>query len=105
MKLKDGLLLREVAGQFVIVPTGKRVQEFPRIHYMTPDAALLWNRVYGKEFTLQDIEDLLREQYPDAAPEVVSEQAGKFVDGIRSLWLEETEGGGIAGITYKKKSE
>lgn len=101
MKLKDGLLLREVAGQFVIVPTGKRVQEFPRIHYMTPDAALLWNRVYGKEFTLQDIEDLLREQYPEA----ISEQAEKFVTGIRSLWLEETEGGGIASITYKKKSE
>ena len=27
MKLKDGLILREVAGQYVIVPTGKRVQE------------------------------------------------------------------------------
>lgn len=105
MKLKDGLLLREVAGQFVIVPTGKRVQEFPRIHYMTPDAALLWNRVYGMEFTLQDIEDLLREQYPEAVPEAISEQAEKFVTGIRSLWLEETEGGGIASITYKKKSE
>lgn len=72
---------------------------------MTPDAALLWNRVYGKEFTLQDIEDLLREQYPEAVPEAISEQAEKFVTGIRSLWLEETEGGGIASITYKKKSE
>ena len=27
MKLKDGLILREVAGQYVIVPTGKMVQE------------------------------------------------------------------------------
>ena len=44
MKLKDGLLLREVAGQYVIVPTGKRVQEFPRVNYMTADAAYLWNR-------------------------------------------------------------
>ena len=27
MKLKDGLILREVAGQYVIVPTGKRVKD------------------------------------------------------------------------------
>lgn len=27
MKLKDQLILREVAGQYVIVPTGKRVRE------------------------------------------------------------------------------
>ena len=27
MKLLIGLILREVAGQFVVVPTGKRVQE------------------------------------------------------------------------------
>lgn len=105
MKLKDGLILREVAGQFVIVPTGKRVREFSRIHYMTADAAYLWNQVYGKEFTLQDIENILREKYPDAAQEAISEQADKFVTGIRSLWLEETAGGGIAAITYKKKSE
>lgn len=105
MKLKDGLILREVAGQFVVVPTGKRVREFSRIHYMTADAAYLWNEVYGKEFTLQDIEDILWEQYPEAAPEAISEQAGKFVTGIRSLWLEETESGGIVTITYKKKSE
>lgn len=105
MKLKDGLLLREVAGQYVIVPTGKRVQEFPRVNYMTADAAYLWEQVYGHDFTVSDIEAILRERYPDAAPETISEQAGKFVEGIRSLWLEETEGGGIAGITYKMKLE
>lgn len=34
MKLKDGLILREVAGQFVVVPTGKRVQEVTSIVYI-----------------------------------------------------------------------
>ena len=31
MRLKDGLILREVAGQFVIVPTGRRVKEVTSI--------------------------------------------------------------------------
>ena len=34
MKLKDGLILREVAGQFVVVPTGKRVQEVTSIIHL-----------------------------------------------------------------------
>ncbi len=39
MRLKDGLILREVAGQYVIVPTGKRVQEVTWHHYITKPAA------------------------------------------------------------------
>ena len=35
MKLKDQLILREVAGQYVIVPTGKRVTEVTSIVYIS----------------------------------------------------------------------
>ena len=35
MRLKDGLILREVAGQFVIVPTGRRVKEVTSIVYIS----------------------------------------------------------------------
>ena len=43
MRLKDGLILREVAGQYVIVPTGKRVQEVTNIVYISASAAYLWD--------------------------------------------------------------
>ena len=36
MKLKDQLILREVAGQYVIVPTGKRVTEVTSIVGISP---------------------------------------------------------------------
>ena len=39
MRLKDGLILREVAGQFVIVPTGKRVREVTNTVYISSSAA------------------------------------------------------------------
>lgn len=50
MKLKDGLILREVAGQYVIVPTGKRVQEVIGINYITKPAAYLWDYMKDHEF-------------------------------------------------------
>lgn len=43
MRLKDGLILREVAGQYVIVPTGKRVREVTNIVYISASAAYLWD--------------------------------------------------------------
>lgn len=41
MKLKDQLILREVAGQYVIVPTGQRVREVTSIVYISSSAAYL----------------------------------------------------------------
>ena len=39
LKLKSDLILREVAGQHVIVPVGKRVQEVTSIVYISSSAA------------------------------------------------------------------
>ena len=49
MKLRDGLVLREVAGQYVIVPTGAAVREVTDIVYISASAAYLWNYIeyYG----------------------------------------------------------
>ena len=60
MKLKDQLILREVAGQYVIVPTGKRVWEFMKDH----------------EFTREDLVQRIMEHYTG----VTEEQAGADID-------------------------
>ena len=44
MKLKDDLVLRKVADQYVIVPVGKRVQEVTSIVYISSSAAYLWDQ-------------------------------------------------------------
>ena len=50
MKLKDGLVLQEVAGQYIIVPTGKRVQDVPGIVYISSPEANLWEYMKDHEF-------------------------------------------------------
>ena len=51
MKLKDQLMLREVAGQYVIIPTGERVREVTSIVYISSSAAYLWDYMKDHEFT------------------------------------------------------
>lgn len=42
MKIKSGFMLREIAGQWVIVPLGARVVEFNAIMTLSESGALLW---------------------------------------------------------------
>lgn len=76
MKLKDGLILREVAGQYVIVPTSKRVKEVTSIVYISSSGAFLWDYMKDHEFEREDLVKLILEEYTG----VTEEQAGKDID-------------------------
>ena len=76
MKLKDQLILREVAGQYVIVPTGKRVREVTSIVYISSSAAYLWDYMKDHEFTREDLVQRIMEHYTG----VTEEQAGADID-------------------------
>ncbi|MFZ3102549.1 MAG: PqqD family protein [Desulfitobacteriaceae bacterium] len=45
MKIKDGFMLREVAGQWVVVPLGERVVEFNGIMTLSESGALIWKNM------------------------------------------------------------
>ena len=78
MKLKDGLILREVAGQYVIVPTGKRVQEVTNIVYISASGAYLWDYMKDHAFEKGDLVDRILEHYTG----VKKEQASEDIDGF-----------------------
>ena len=79
MKLKDGLILREVAGQYVIVPTGKRVQEVTNIVYISSSAAYLWDYMKDHEFEKEDLVKRIMEHYTGVTEEKASEDIDKFL--------------------------
>lgn len=79
MKLKDGLILREVAGQYVIVPTGKRVQEVTNIVYISSSAAYLWDYMKDHEFDKEELVKRIMEHYTGVTKEKASEDIDKFL--------------------------
>lgn len=81
MKLKDDLILREVAGQYVIVPVGKRVQEVTSLVYISPSAAYLWDYMKDHEFTVDDLVQKILEHYVGVTEEV----ARKDIEGYIKL--------------------
>lgn len=79
MRLKDGLILREVAGQYVIVPTGKRVREVTNIVYISASAAYLWDYMKDHEFEKDDLVKRVMEHYTGVTEERAAEDIDKFL--------------------------
>lgn len=79
MRLKDGLILREVAGQYVIVPTGKRVREVTNIVYISASAAYLWDYMKDHEFEKDDLVKRVMEHYTGVTEEKAAEDIDKFL--------------------------
>ena len=63
MKIKPGFKLHTVCGQHIIVAEGKENLDFSNVISMNESSALLWNAVVGKEFTIDDLADILQEHY------------------------------------------
>lgn len=80
MKLKDGLILREVAGQYVIVPTGKRVKEITGIVYISSSAAYLWDYMKDHEFEREDLADLIMKEYDGVTREKALADIDHFLE-------------------------
>lgn len=101
MRLKDGLILREVAGQYVIVPTGKRVQEVTGVLYMTKPAASLWDYMKDHDFTKEDLIKLTMERYADATYDKVSADLDQFLKGLAEHGILEIEGQMYGSFTMR----
>ena len=83
MKAKPGFNLRVVCGENIIVAEGEENIDFSYISCMNESSAYLWQNIQGKEFTHEDLVDLLTQEY-----EVDEATALKDVKALTELWLQ-----------------
>ncbi len=79
MRVKDQLVLREIAGQYIIVPIMERVKEVPSMVYISSSAAYLWQHMEGREFTLDELVDLIISKYKNVTREQAQEDIITFL--------------------------
>ena len=61
MKLKDGFLLKEIAGSWVVVPVGEQVVDFQMMITLNETGAFLWEKLKNKVSKEELLEALLSE--------------------------------------------
>lgn len=83
MKTKKGFKLRSICGENVIVAEGIENIDFSKIISMNESAAYLWQNIEGKEFTEEELVDLLTAEY-----EVDKATARQDVATMLQQWTE-----------------
>ena len=63
MKIKDGFVLREMCGEYIVAAEGLQHINFNKLISLNSTAAFLWKALEGKEFTTEQMAELLVEEY------------------------------------------
>ena len=69
MKIKDGFILREVAGQYIVVAAGEASKDFNGVIQLNEEAAYAFD-LLKEEITEEELVDALMKRYSVAEAEV-----------------------------------
>lgn len=85
MKLKMEFVLREIAGDSLLVPTGKTALDLNGMITLNPLGVEIW-RMLPEVETEEEIVRRILEDY-DAEPEQVRADVGEFLERLRELGI------------------
>lgn len=87
MKIKPGYLLREVAGQFIVVPVGNQAISFNGIITLNKSGKVIWE-VMQKETSKDEIIHALKEVF-EVSDEVAMKDVNTFIETLKTHSLVE----------------
>lgn len=83
MKIKKGFELRKVCDENIIISHGVENINFTKVITLNDSAATLWNKVMDKDFTEEELVNILLDEY-----EVDKETAAKDIKALVASWKE-----------------
>ena len=87
MKIKEGFILREVAGSYLVVAVGKAVKEFGGVVNLNETGAFLW-KLLEKSSTESEMVDALLSEY-DVDRDTAEKDVTAFTDKLMEAKLVE----------------
>ena len=81
MKIKEGFLLREVAGTSIVVATGQRTKEFNGIIKLNETGVFLWKNMM-KPTDMETLTNALTEEY-EVSKDKAAEDVENFVKTLK----------------------
>ena len=88
MKINSNYKIREVVGETIVVNQGKSAVDMTRIISLNASAKLLYETLAGKEFTLEDVAQILIDTY-GISNEVALKDAQVWVDALQKCGIIE----------------
>ena len=91
LKLKEGILIQEVAGEKILMASGMEEVDYSRMIVLNPSAALLAEALIERSCTLQQLGEILTDVYDTDEASVAKD----VEEWLEQLWklrvLEKTD--------------
>ncbi len=81
MRIKDGLKIRDIVGERVVIMQGKAGADMTRLISLNASAEWLWNDLQGREFSADDVAGALVARYGIDAERAAAD-AGAWIDKL-----------------------
>lgn len=88
MKIKDGFILREVAGSNIIVGVGEESIDFNGIINVNDTGAFIWNKLC-ENMSVEETAKALTEEYDGIDSETAVRDIENFINKLRDAGLVE----------------
>ena len=82
MKIKDGFMLRQIAGTWLVVPIGERVVDFNGMITLSDTGAFLWKQLENETSSEELLSSLLSEYEVDE--ETAKADLAEFLEQLKS---------------------
>lgn len=82
MKINPGFILKDIAGSFVVVPTGDNLVDFSAMITLNETGAFLWN-LLSDEISIEELADAMCSEYEISKEEAVLDVT-EFVETLKS---------------------
>ena len=82
MKIKEGFLVKKIAGDYLVVPTGDNIVDFAVAVSLNETGAFLWEQL-KEEKNLEQLAEALSVEY-DIEKNVALKDASDYIDLLKS---------------------
>ena len=88
MRIKQEYQVREVAGENIVILQGRYGADLTRIVTFNDSALLMWNELFGRDFTAQDAAAVLLQNY-EVEESTAQKDAQLWIDKLTEFNLLE----------------
>ena len=81
MRIKEGLEIRNIAGEKVLIMQGRYGMDMTKVISFNTTAEWLWNSLYGRTFSTDDVISLITERFQIDA-ETAEADATQWIDQL-----------------------
>ncbi|NAW51345.1 PqqD family peptide modification chaperone [Elizabethkingia argentiflava] len=86
MRLREDLMLRHLGDEYVIIEPEQDMVDMSKVFTLNETAAVLWEALQGKEFSIEAIVEELLSRY-NVERDVAEDDARKLVDNFKKQGL------------------